>query len=380
MRYLLQQEGWPLGYLSQVVGEPSSGKSALVAEVLRWHLGYPDGRALLLETEVKPADVPMGIIGWTPQFWLKRFQTLEQWARALSESIRVAIDQPPSTHHPCPHAFGVDTIWSALPEDRFRAMEEVGHSSGVKRLPAKLMESALEPVIERIGPMPFSVVAANHMKPKGRRGWGTNISYADRNVVGGSVINTFQAIEIQTIRLSEPRPGGGIRREEDDECGILLRLETVKNIFATPAVVLVELLWKRPGLSPDPYWPEGFFDWYAASIETLLDLSRGGTPTAKRLREIIPLRPDRDQRLVSSPIFGSEERIPYRTAGQILEQVIQGDKNFREALYSATGIRPRPLLKAVGSFAEQSKAAFQDYLSREPAKVQARGVVAVAGS
>jgi hypothetical protein len=96
VRYLLQQEGWPLGYLSQVVGEPASGKSALLAEVMNWHLGYADGRALLLETEAKSADVPIGIIGWTPRFQLKRYQTLEQWTRALHQSIRAAIEGPQS--------------------------------------------------------------------------------------------------------------------------------------------------------------------------------------------------------------------------------------------------------------------------------------------
>ncbi len=311
VRFLLQQEGWPLGYFSQIAGEPASGKSALLCEIMRWHMAFPDGGGILLETEGKSADIITSILDNTRRFGFYSCCTLEKWSGKLKELIERVIKSSGSIGHPVPAAFGIDTITAGLPEKVFSAIAEQGFSSGGKPVSGYL-KGILGPVTEKIHPWPLSVVGVSHAKPRGRRGLGVNVRHVDLNVVGGHVTKHFQALGLQVTCLNKQRPGSGIARPDDDERGILLRVEAYHNVFARPAHVRVELLWERPRRdSVDPYRQRAFFDWNSASIE------------------------------------------PYRTAGEMLEQKIRTDSSFREELYAATGICTRALLKATESYPEQ---------------------------
>ena len=356
VRYLLQQEGWPLGYFTQIVGEPASGKSALLCEIIRWHLAFPDGRGILLETEGKSADITTSILDQHGRFGFFPCSTLEEWSSKLMELIERVIKSSGSLDRPVPAAFGIDTITAGLPEKIFAAIAEQGYSSGGKPLSGYLRE-IIGPVTERIHSWPFSVVGVSHAKPRGPRlGLGVNARHVDRNIVGDHVTKQFQTLGLQVTCLDKPRPGCGIARPDDDERGILLRVEAYHNVFARPAHVLVEVLWERKRRdSADIYHQRAFFDWHSASIETLIDLSKGNEPKAKRIREIIPLIADANLRLVSSPVLGINPpaKEPYRTAGEMLEQKIRTDSSFREELYAATGICTRPLLNATESYPEQ---------------------------
>jgi hypothetical protein len=379
IRFLIQQEGWPLGWLSQVVGVPESGKSALAAEIVRWHQCHAGGCGVLLETEQKCQDIYETILEDCSRFRTFRCRTLEEWKEKLVNGIEGGIQwqQSAAAIGSVPVAFGVDSVIGALPKKLFAEIAEKGHSRrGANRTAEKLKE-VFGLASRLIRSQPYTLVAVSHMKPQEHQAPGSGQWRVVRNVAGGIVLNSFQAIELQTSRSSGPGPGRGIDREESEERGILLDLSTQHNRFGTPACIQVELLWVRDRQLRDAlgnFQQRVFFDWHSASIQLLIDLSSGQDERGERIRDMLPLQPDCGARRVACRTLGinSSSSETYRTAGEILESRIAADTTFRDALYAATGIRRRPLFRGDIQYSEQVRQATDGLLGLERERLQGK--------
>ena len=80
MRWLLQNEGWPLSGFYQVVGPEGCYKSTLAMEILRWHRMI-GGVCLLLEAETKPTPMLRNaVLNYDlPAVHIEDCRTLNEW-------------------------------------------------------------------------------------------------------------------------------------------------------------------------------------------------------------------------------------------------------------------------------------------------------------
>ena len=372
VRYLLQQEGLPLGCFTQIVGKPASCKSSLLYEILGWHMNFPGGGGVLIETEGKISpELPYSIFGYNhPRFRLQPCKTLQEWNAALKDWIEKFISymdgdslkQNPGAGRTMPIGFGVDTLMAALPAQIFEKLRDNGSPTKHFSDTATRLDEYLKWLTQKIKDMPFSVVGVNYLKP-GRTG-------NERNIAGGWAPKSHAALELEVSRLTSSKPGNAINRVLDDEMGLRLRIEAHKNTMASPAAVEVEMLWYMDYEDRDPlghYRQKTFFDWHSASIELLLALTRGDGERAKRIRSIIDLQANADTRRVGCKELGisATAKAPYRDAGLALEAKIKNDKAFETDLYAAVGILRRSLFKQDVEYCEQCQDAMDLSLKAE---------------
>jgi hypothetical protein len=85
MRYLMQNEGFPLSRFYQIVGEEASYKSTFAIEILRCHR-MCNGIGLLLEAETKPTpDLRNSVLNWdTRACKVENCRTMDEWMTKLT--------------------------------------------------------------------------------------------------------------------------------------------------------------------------------------------------------------------------------------------------------------------------------------------------------
>ncbi len=378
IRFLLQQEGWPLGRFVMVVGEQESCKSAFVYEVIRWHTLVANGGGVLINVEAKDSpELLRSIIGYeTPRLRIQKCRSLQEWNAALRmwvDGFKVAMDgyngaggkpRVAAQGRKAPVCFGIDSLMAALPDKLIEKIDKEGASTKHFADAAQLLNDYFKYINHEIDGYPFSLIGINHMKPRDVPIPGTGIVKTERNIAGGYALKFHETAEIQMTRLSNPAPGKEINRVADGEKGIELRLSVFKNSMAPHEKVDVDMLWHIDYEDRDPmghFRQKTFFDWDAAAIELLADLSKGDGKVAKRLRAVIDLEVDRDTRKVWCSELGikQKDKLRYREAGAVLEAKLRDDPGFRDALYAETGIRRRYLFQPGIDYLEQVEMAVQ---------------------
>ena len=123
-RYLLQSNVFPLSRFIQLRGEFSSGKSALLIEIMRWFHLYGGG-AILIDTEHKASEsMVAGIFSHNPQYIARtkivEAASVEEWQRKYTGFCKTIHAQTDASGGPdcvVPICIGVDSI-SAVEVDR----------------------------------------------------------------------------------------------------------------------------------------------------------------------------------------------------------------------------------------------------------------------
>jgi hypothetical protein len=371
VRFLLQQEGWPLGRFFQVVGEYESCKSSFGYETMRWHGLVPGGGGVLIPTEPKDApELFRSIVGYnhSRMRYHDKCKTLQEWNAALAHwvtTFRKIMDGTKGTPGPgrkAPVEFMVDSLTAVLTDGEYAKVRSEGYSERHFAEAANLLTDYIMYITQEIDGFPFTLLGVNHMKPsKEKVGmFEKNV----RNIRGGKGLRFFETTEIEMRRVTSTTPGKEIDRVVDDEKGIELEISIHKNSLAPHERIRVEMLWYTDYDDRDPaghFRQKTFFDWYSSSIEILASLTKGEGKRAKRLREVIELTVDPDTRKVWSPTLGiaQKEKVRIREAGEILEKKLHGDAAFRNALYAETGIRRRYLFRPELDYRDQVKEAIK---------------------
>jgi hypothetical protein len=365
VRYLLQQEGWPLGRFCRIVGEQESCKSSIGFEIMRWHGRIPGGGGILIPTE--PKDSPelfRSIVGYDHprMWWHDKCKTVEEWNAAASDwikNLKKAMDGTagdPGPGRKAPVCEMVDSLTANLTEAEYKVLFDEGASDRHYAGCAMLLKDFVMYITQEIDDYPFTFLGVNHMKLATEKvGMFTKTI---RNIGGGKTMPFFETMQLQMRRKSAPTPGKEIYRAQEDECGIELEIGIYKNSLAPHAVIDVDMLWFTDYDDRDPaghFRQKTYFDWQTSSIEILADLLKGEGKRARRLREVIDLTVDKDTRKVWSPTLGIQQRakVKFREAGAILEEKLAASQEFRDALYAETGIRRRYLFKAHMDYRDQ---------------------------
>lgn len=279
-RYLLQANIFPLSRFTQLRGEFSSGKSALLLEIMRWFHVYGGG-AILIDTENKGSETMLaGMFGHNPQYIERtRVETaasVEEWQgqyMGFCKTIHAQIDAANSPDWVVPVCIGIDSISAVEVDRRVEKVADEGHAAAghpyLARNLSDFMRTALVPTLRHY---PISLIATNHLKEEiNGTGFGPPKKYAP----GGAALDYYPTLIIDMQRASSKKIIVG--RAE----GQAVRLIATKNNLGAPGRrLVVNLLWYNDVVEAkdadgnDTYQNRQYhyWDWHTATTRLLMDL------------------------------------------------------------------------------------------------------------
>lgn len=279
-RYLLQANIFPLSRFTQLRGEFSAGKSALLLEIMRWFSVYGGG-AILIDTENKGSDTMLrGMLGHNPQHIARTKVTtaasVEEWQgkyMGFCKAIHAQIDAANSPDRVIPVCIGVDSISAVEVDRRIEKVADEGHAAAghpyLARNLSDFMRTALVPTLRHY---PIALIATNHLKEEiNSMGFGPPKKYAP----GGASLDYYPTLIIDMQKAARNNITSG--RAE----GQAVRLTATKNnLGAAGRRLVVNLMWYgdimpiKDEEGDDTYKNQQYFywDWHTASIRLLMDL------------------------------------------------------------------------------------------------------------
>lgn len=279
-RYLLQSNMFPLSRFTQLRGEYSAGKSALLIEIMRWFHVYGGG-AILIDTEHKASEsMVAGMFGHNPQYLsrtkIAEASSVEEWQKKYTgfcKAIHAQTDAHGAPERAFPVCIGVDSISAVEVDRRVDKVADEGHAAAghpyLARNLSDFMRTALVPTLRGY---PISFVATNHLKEEiNSMGFGPPKKYAP----GGASLDYYPTLILDMQRVSAKLVGA--RNAE----GQAVRITATKNNLGAPGKkVVVNLMWYQ-GISDEKdgsgnrsfktqqyhYW-----DWHTATVRLIMEL------------------------------------------------------------------------------------------------------------
>ncbi len=279
-RYLLQANIFPLSRFTQLRGEFSAGKSAMLTEIMRWFHMYGGG-AIMIDTENKGSPTMMaGIFGHNPQYMgrtkVVTAASVEEWQKkymGFCQAIHKQIDDANAPDRAVPICIGIDSISAVEVDRRVEKVADEGHAAAghpyLARNLSDFMRTALVPTLRHY---PIALVATNHLKEEiNSMGFGPPKKYAP----GGASLDYYPTLIIDMAKASSKNLVIG--RAE----GQMVRLVATKNNLGAPnRRIVVNLMWYNDIISSkdaagnETYKNQQYhyWDWHTATIRLLMDL------------------------------------------------------------------------------------------------------------
>lgn len=280
-RYLLQSNVFPLSRFIQLRGEFSSGKSALLIEIMRWFHLYGGG-AILIDTEHKASEsMVAGIFSHNPQYIARtkivEAASVEEWQRKYTGFCKTIHAQTDASGGPdcvVPICIGVDSISAVEVDRRVEKVADEGHAAAghpyLARNLSDFMRTALVPTLRGY---PISFIATNHLKEEiNSMGFGPPKKYAP----GGASLDYYPSLILDMQKMSSKSIAAR------NATGQAVKIVATKNNLGAPGMsVIVNLLWYQG--TDEIKDDEGtvtaykrrqyhYWDWHTASIRLLMDL------------------------------------------------------------------------------------------------------------
>jgi RecA/RadA recombinase len=276
-RYLLQSNIFPLSRFTQLRGEFSAGKSALLIEIMRWFTMYGGG-GVMIDTENKGSRSMIdGLFGHNDEYMKRavvvRAESVEEWQKKYISLCQLIHKQADAGKEVYPMCIGVDSISAVEVERRVDKVAEEGHASAghpyLARNLSDFMRTALVPTLRHY---PIAFVATNHLKEEiNQMGFGAPKKYAP----GGASLDYYPTVIIDMERISRKLV------EKNGQEGQQVRMTATKNNLGAPGRrVVVNLMWYPKTIA---YTDENgdqcyrqqqhhYWDWHTATTRLLLDL------------------------------------------------------------------------------------------------------------
>lgn len=279
-RYLLQANIFPLSRFTQLRGEFSAGKSAMLTEIMRWFHMYGGG-AIMIDTENKGSPTMLaGIFGHNPQYMARTkvvtAASVEEWQKkymGFCQAIHKQIDDANAPERAVPICIGIDSISAVEVDRRVEKVADEGHAAAghpyLARNLSDFMRTALVPTLRHY---PIALVATNHLKEEiNSMGFGPPKKYAP----GGASLDYYPTLIIDMAKASSKNLVIG--RAE----GQMVRLVATKNNLGAPGRrIVVNLMWYNDiveckdanGNQSYKNQQYHYWDWHTATIRLLMDL------------------------------------------------------------------------------------------------------------
>lgn len=371
-RYLLQSNIFPLSRFTQLRGEFSAGKSALLIEIMRWFTIYGGG-GVMIDTENKGSRSMIdGLFGHNPEYMRRavvvRAETVEEWQKRYINLCQLVHKQcdADTSGSVYPMCIGVDSISAVEVERRVDKVAEEGHAAAghpyLARNLSDFMRTALVPTLRHY---PIALVATNHLKEEiNQMGFGAPKKYAP----GGASLDYYPTIILDMERVSKKLI------ERNGVEGQQVRIIATKNNLGAPGRrVVVNLLWYPKTISyADPETNETryktqqhhFWDWHTATTRLLMDLQDpdrkpqpGHDPKlAEILKQVCDLEykhgtKNADVPLVFSNALGisKQDAVPEVEISMMIEE----NRRIRELLHGLLGVNEYAVCDPAVKYREQ---------------------------
>jgi hypothetical protein len=217
--YLLMLDGFPLGTVMHLAGEPKCGKSGLVAEFCRWFYCCQGGYSINSNEDKFAAPWYRSIMGEGAFNRLRKSglihcKSLEDWQDGVTAAVRfekqimTGTKKNPGPGRTFPFMIAVDSIMGklssksqekilgALGLDGSRGITGAGHADRAFPLEALLITRYLKTIPQELANWPFTLVLVNHTK------WRTNdqTGITESSTTGGQTINFQESFELEVTR------------------------------------------------------------------------------------------------------------------------------------------------------------------------------------
>lgn len=283
-RYLMQSNMFPLSRFTQLRGEYSAGKSALLIEIMRWFHVYGGG-AILIDTEHKASEsMVAGMFGHNPEYLSRtkivEASSVEEWQMkymGFCKAIHAQTDAAGGPDRVIPVCIGIDSISAVEVDRRVDKVADEGHAaSGHPYLARNLSDFMRTALVPTLRGYPISFIATNHLKEEiNSMGFGPPKKYAP----GGASLDYYPTLILDMQKASSKLVGA--RNAE----GQAVRIKATKNNLGAPGKqIVVNLMWYQ-GIS-DAKDSSGnrsfktqqyhYWDWNTATIRLIMDLQSAG--------------------------------------------------------------------------------------------------------
>lgn len=276
-RYLLQANIFPLSRFTQLRGEYSAGKSAMLMEIMRWFNVYGGG-AIMIDTENKNSETMLdGMFGHNPQYKKRTFvvkaKSVEDWQKKYMGFCQKIHAQNDAAAQMFPVCIGVDSISAVEVDRRVEKVADEGHAAAghpyLARNLSDFMRTALVPTLRHY---PIALVATNHLKEEiNSMGFGPPKKYAP----GGAALDYYPTLILDMQRTS--RNNLQIGRAE----GQSVRIAATKNNLGAPGrKIVINLMWYNDivkivdadGNETYRNQQHHYWDWHTATARLLIEL------------------------------------------------------------------------------------------------------------
>lgn len=295
-RYLLQANIFPLSRFTQLRGEFSAGKSAMLIEIMRWFHVYGGG-AIMIDTENKGSPTMLsGIFGHNAQYMARTkvvtAASVEEWQKRYMSFCQAIHKQIDATDRAFPVCIGVDSISAVEVDRRVEKVADEGHAAaGHPYLARNLSDFMRTALVSTLRHYPIALVATNHLKEEiNGSGFGPPKKYAP----GGAALDYYPTLILDMSKASSKNLPS---RYE----GQAVRISATKNNLGAPGrKIVINLLWyneivpTKDAAGNDTYKNQQFhfWDWNTATIRLLMEMQMDGANKAvpgmdPRLPELI---------------------------------------------------------------------------------------------
>lgn len=338
LRYLFQSTIFPLGRVIQFAGPFGSCKSAMLYELMMWHMVYGGGAALA-ECENKDAvQMRNGILQYNPT-WLRRItygeaNKLQEWQSFLTANLiqfQTASDLPGGPGRTIPICCGIDSLTAVDSAAEIDKVTEAGYSALGYAQQANLITRYMrQGVVHRLRGYPFTIAGTNHLKQQmtaAKPGMPPPMKSP-----GGEAVNFMATFLVEMSRIKD------IEREDYE--GIRVGLKMAKNsIGPSRKRIESQLLWWQEMDPATGIFRQRFaWDWHTATVELLLsfcDPKSHKKTLGNNLREITGIVKDPGGK-AHSRVLGIRDPVDYRLVGMELET----RQDLLAQIYPMLGISP----------------------------------------
>lgn len=343
MRYLLQNDVFPLSRIYQLTGEEGSCKSALLWEIMRWHMMAGGGAVLAANENKDSPDLRNAIFYWNERYRnrmvVEETYAMEQWQKVFthfSQRFAAQFDAPGGPGRSIPMCFGVDSITATAPQSEIDEILKVGYATRGFAILANLISRFMKAMPALIKDYPFTMVGTNHLKPAT-----TAQGLPTANVPGGKAVKFMETYELELKKAQNADI------EKSSYAGLRLRILCRKNSLGPSrrAIHAEMIWWYQPGPDGKPL-QYAIWDWGTADIEFLVGLAdvSGKKKLHDVIREITGIHVfSKSHRQAYSTVLGIPKSDPqeYRVLGAAL----LNRPDLLEQIYPLLGIKQRTVFQ-----------------------------------
>jgi hypothetical protein len=342
LRVLIGNDVWPLSRFTELSGVTGSGKTALLCEIFRWHIGYAGAYQLCMAEPRDTPDLRYSILGYDTdvRFPMYPCASVEQYQAAAWKrvaSCRKLFSQVGAM--PFPLCLGIDSVCGVPMESAIEQVVKEGFAKPDFAREAQIIKTWLQVICGEIRVWPISLVVTNHLKEtKNKQG------ITERRTLGGLQVGFSSTMKLRVKKIQD--------LEYVDHNARIMEIIHDKNSLSSYGKSRRMKIYMRWN------YPEGrqvtWFDWHDASTDYLLSLEAGSLKN--RVLDVISFTDnDVTRRRVGCPELGLKKS-SYAEVSQALEDPQNG--KMRMELDKIFHVTPRRAFQPGKPYCVQQQEAF----------------------